>query len=78
MLLPIYQSGGSVVATEVTKRPVDFEVTVGALGGSLRVTVPSQIAKELSLSRGDTVLMSLVQVGPDETSKGLLTMKKGK
>jgi len=66
------------VGTEVTKRPVDFEVTVGALGGSLRVTVPSQLAKELSLTRGDTVLMSLVQVGPDEASKALLTMKKGK
>jgi antitoxin component of MazEF toxin-antitoxin module len=57
--------------------PLDFDVKVVAVAGSLRMTIPTQLAKELALGRGDTVLVSLVEVGSDSPLKALLVRKKG-
>jgi bifunctional DNA-binding transcriptional regulator/antitoxin component of YhaV-PrlF toxin-antitoxin module len=57
---------------------VDFEVTIGILGGSLRVTIPLPLAKHLGLKRGDTVLMSLIEPTGTESSKAILLEKKAK
>ena len=52
-----------------------FEIKVVSAAGSLRVSVPQQLAKELGLRRGDIVQMMLVQVGT-EGSKAILVKKK--
>jgi len=57
--------------------PIDFDVKVVAVAGSLRMTIPLQLAKELTLRKGDTVLVSLVELG-SEPLKALLVRKKGK
>ena len=37
--------------------PVKFEVSVVLVGKSLKVTIPKEVCKHLSLKKGDTVLM---------------------
>jgi AbrB family looped-hinge helix DNA binding protein len=43
--------------------PVEFEVRVNRVHGSLRMTIPKEIARALQVKEGDTVL-----VGVDDTS----------
>ena len=42
---------------EVEKMPVKFNVKVGKVGNSLKVTIPEQIAAHLNLKKGDQVEM---------------------
>jgi antitoxin component of MazEF toxin-antitoxin module len=39
--------------------PIKFEISVVQVGRSLKVTIPVEIVKHLSLKKGDTVLMSV-------------------
>ena len=56
---------------------LDFNVNVVAVAGSLRTTIPLQLAKELSIGRGDTLLMRLIQLGDEpEAAKAILVRKK--
>jgi len=38
--------------------PIEFEIKVVRVAGSLRMTIPKEIAKALSIEAGDTVLVS--------------------
>jgi antitoxin component of MazEF toxin-antitoxin module len=55
---------------------VDYEVKVIAVAGSLRTTIPLTLAKQLSLKRGDTLLVSLVEVGKVTPVRAILMRKK--
>jgi hypothetical protein len=39
--------------------PVEFEVKINKVHGSLRMTVPKEVAKALSVKQGDIVLVSV-------------------
>lgn len=39
--------------------PVEFEISVVAVAGSLRMTIPKQIAAGLSISAGDIVIVTM-------------------
>lgn len=39
--------------------PIEFEIKVVSVGGSLRMTIPKEVAKALSIKTGDTVLVSM-------------------
>ena len=39
--------------------PVQFEIKVVAVAGSLRMTIPKEIAKALEIRAGDTVLVDI-------------------
>jgi AbrB family looped-hinge helix DNA binding protein len=41
------------------KLPVEFEVKINRVHGSLRMTVPKEVAKALSIKEGDVVLVSV-------------------
>jgi hypothetical protein len=55
---------------------IDYEVKVIAVAGSLRTTVPLTLARQLSLKRGDTLLLSLVEVGKISPVRAILMRKK--
>jgi len=56
--------------------PVEFEVKVIAVAGSLRTTVPLTLARQLSLKRGDTLMLSLVEVGNGDSPARAILMRK--
>ncbi len=39
--------------------PIEFEVRVNRVHGSLRITMPKEVAKALSIKEGDVVLVGL-------------------
>jgi len=39
--------------------PVQFEIKVVAVAGSLRMTIPKEIARALEIDAGDTVLVDI-------------------
>ena len=49
--------------------PVEFEVKINKVHGSLRMTVPKEVAKALSIKQGDIVLVSV-------TNSSMLVRKK--
>lgn len=53
-----------------------FSVTVVAVAGSLRTTIPLQLANELSIRGGDTLLMRLIQLGDELEAKAIPVPKK--
>ncbi|MGA3407007.1 MAG: hypothetical protein ABSD49_14860 [Candidatus Bathyarchaeia archaeon] len=55
---------------------IDYEVKVIAVAGSLRTTIPLTLARQLSLKRGDTLLVSLVEVGKHAPARAILMRKK--
>ena len=65
------------LSDEIRHIPLDLEVKVIAVAGSLRTTIPLALARKFSLKVGDTLLMSLVEVGKsDEPEKAILVRKK--
>ncbi len=40
---------------QVTEMPLKIEVSVMQVGGSLRITIPKEVAAHLDLKKGDTV-----------------------
>jgi len=51
--------------------PVEFEVKINKVHGSLRMTVPKEVAKALSFREGDIVLVSV-------TNSSMLVRKRTK
>jgi AbrB family looped-hinge helix DNA binding protein len=39
--------------------PIEFEIKVVAVSGSLRMTIPKEVARALSIEAGDTVLVGV-------------------
>lgn len=39
--------------------PIEFEIKVVAVAGSLRMTIPKEVARALCIEAGDTVLVGL-------------------
>ncbi|MBS7649412.1 MAG: AbrB/MazE/SpoVT family DNA-binding domain-containing protein [Candidatus Bathyarchaeia archaeon] len=39
--------------------PIEFEIKVVKVAGSLRMTIPKPVAKALSIDAGDTVLVTI-------------------
>lgn len=39
--------------------PIEFEIKVVAVAGSLRMTIPKEIAKALGVRAGDTVVVTM-------------------
>ena len=39
--------------------PIEFEVKVNRVHGSLRMTIPKEVAKSLSIREGDVILVGL-------------------
>jgi AbrB family looped-hinge helix DNA binding protein len=39
--------------------PIEFEVKINRVHGSLRMTIPKEVAKALSIKEGDIVLVGL-------------------
>jgi antitoxin component of MazEF toxin-antitoxin module len=52
--------------------PIQFERKVFTSGGSLRVNIPVEIAKSLSIADGDTIIITL------DNSHIVMEKKKGK
>ena len=56
------------------KMPIEFEISVVKVGNSLRMTIPKQIAKAMTLVKGDTLIVSMTNddmiVRKQERSKG--------
>jgi len=55
---------------------IDYEAKVMEVAGSLRTTIPLTLAKQLSLERGDTILLNLVEIGNENPVRALLLRKK--
>jgi AbrB family looped-hinge helix DNA binding protein len=45
--------------TLVMIMPIEFEVKINRVHGSLRMTIPKEVAKALSIKEGDIVLVGL-------------------
>jgi AbrB family looped-hinge helix DNA binding protein len=43
----------------VMMMPIEFEVKINRVHGSLRMTIPKEVAKALSIKEGDIVLVGL-------------------
>ncbi len=41
------------------KMPIEFEVKINRVHGSLRMTIPKEVAKALSIKEGDLVLVGI-------------------
>ncbi|MGD0422330.1 MAG: hypothetical protein ABSA92_02595 [Candidatus Bathyarchaeia archaeon] len=55
---------------------IDYESKVVAVAGSLRTTIPLTLAGRLSLKKGDTILLRLVEVGPAVAPVRALLLRK--
>jgi len=52
--------------------PIVFEISVVAVAGSLRMTIPKEIAQALEIQAGDTVLVDI----DDQTMRVCKKIKK--
>jgi AbrB family looped-hinge helix DNA binding protein len=43
----------------VVPMPIEFEVKINRVHGSLRMTIPKEVARALSIKEGDTALVGL-------------------